>query len=257
MKKDGLFTVATRWCCSLWHWCDSSAFRTKDIAQSPTLLSRLSISNVIVRLQERSQDTMSLRELEQQMLKCVARSPTSSAEVCRVLWVCACLKWWVSQLLQDNLPLQFVTMLMSRAWGPWGKSGFVNPTQERNSHLGWSQSRISEQSLCSSQNAVLACPCLRELLCLAGVNVSWAALKLLLKQMHKSSLRAAIPPSVSSWSPRKLQHKQVTLALPLLKVAHFPTKLCTLTAEIPLPELLSYLSIHASLPKDVPSRGEL
>ena len=80
---------------------------------------------------------------------------------------------------------------------------------------------------------------LRELLCPAGVDVSWAALKLLPKQMHRSSPRAALPPSVSSLSLRKLQHKPVALALPLLKVAHFPTDLCALALEIPLPEFLS------------------
>ena len=104
------------------------------------------------------------------------------------------------------------------------------------------RSRISEypeQYLCASQTAFLACLHLRELLCPAGVDVSWAALKLLPKQMHRSSPRAALPPSVSSLSLRKLQHKPVALALPLLKVAHFPTDLCTLTLEVPLPEFRS------------------
>ena len=100
-------------------------------------------------------------------------------------------------------------------------------------------SEYPERSLCASQTAFLACLHLRELLCPAGVDISWAALRLLPKQMHRSSPRAALPPSVSSLSLRKLQHKPVALALPLLKVAQFPTDLCTLALEIPLPEFLS------------------
>ena len=68
---------------------------------------------------------------------------------------------------------------------------------------------------------------MHELLCLAGTDIPWAALKHLLKQMHKSTLRGAVPQSISSLPRHKLRQKQVAMAMLLLKVTHFTTVICT------------------------------